>query len=114
MRRVLLATLAALTATACLGVWVSGALAGNGATVVREKGLTVSFNGGISPRKLPRDGKAPVGVQMGGKIKSVDHEPPILKKIILDINREGVIQTRGLQLCPLGRLKNASQAGARR
>jgi hypothetical protein len=104
--------IAAAVALACL---LSAAVTGLASAEREKKGpITVSFNGGISPRKLPRDGKAPVGVQMGGKIKSVDHEPPILKKIILDINREGVIQTRGLQLCPLGRLKNASQAGARR
>lgn len=111
MRRGLLTTLAALTAVACLGVVVNGAL---GANVVQKGGLRVSFNGGISPRKLPRTGSSPVGVQMGGRIKSLDGSTPILKTIILDINREGVIQTQGLPRCALGKLKNASQAGARR
>lgn len=111
MRRGLLTTLAALTAVACLGVVVNGAL---GANVVQKGGLRVSFNGGISPRKLPRTGSSPVGVQMGGRIKSLDGSTPILKTIILDINRKGVIQTQGLPRCALGKLKNASQAGARR
>jgi hypothetical protein len=112
MRRYLISSLALLTAVAC-AVGVSGALGAS--KVVREKGLVVNFNGNISPRKLPRAGKAPVGVQMGGRIKPVDRsEKPILSKIILDINREGVIQTEGLGRCRLGRLKNASQAGAKR
>jgi hypothetical protein len=113
MQRTRFKKIAVAAALACL---VSAAVTGLASAEREKKGpITVSFNGGISPRKLPRDGKAPVGVQMGGKISSSDHgNPPILKKIILDINREGVIQTKGLQLCPLGRLKNASQAGARR
>jgi hypothetical protein len=77
--------------------------------------ITVTFNGGISPQRLPRSGTAPVGVQMGGKIKTSDSaSPPILQRIILDINRHGVIQTRGLGLCSLGKLKNATPAGAKR
>jgi len=104
--------LAVLVTLAGLLAGASAALAAN---VVKEKGLVVTFNGGISPRKLPRAGTAPVGVQMGGRIKSTDKaDQPILERIILDINREGKIQTRGLQRCPLGKLKNASQAGARR
>jgi hypothetical protein len=105
---------AMLAALACLAsIAVAAGLAS--AEVEKNGPVTVSFNGGISPRKLPRSGSAPVGVQMGGKIKSLDQSnPPILKKIILDINRKGVIQTQGLQRCALGRLKNASQAGARK
>ena len=104
--------LAVLATLACLA---SIAVAGVSQAVQKVGDFTVTFNGGISPRKLPRSGTAPVGVQMGGKIKtSEDADPPILERIILDINRNGVIQTRGLAHCPLGKLKNATQAGARR
>jgi hypothetical protein len=106
-------TTALAAALACLLSMLAAGLA----VAEREKKgpITVTFNGGISPRKLPRAATAPVGVQMGGRIKTSDSaNPPILETIILDINREGVIQTRGLARCPLGRLKNASQAGAKR
>jgi len=73
------------------------------------------FNGQISPKQLPRTGGAPVGVQMGGKIKTTDKAiPPKLERIILDINRNGKLQTRGLPRCPLGKLKSISSAGARK
>jgi hypothetical protein len=86
-----------------------------GAEVKRSGAITVIFNGGISPRKLPRHGTMPVGVQMGGKIKSSDSaNPPVLKRIVLDINRAGVIQTRGLGRCGLRKLKVATPAGAKR
>src|SRR5215510_4596968 len=71
--------------------------------------LIVAFNGTISPSKLPRDKAAPVGVQMGGKIKTTDRSvPPKLEKITLDINRNGVLQTKGLPTCSLGQLRSAT------
>lgn len=95
---------------------IVGLLASASSQAVQRVGdITVTFNGGISPRKLPRSGTAPVGVQMGGKIRTANRsEPPILQRIVLDINRNGVIQTRGLGYCSLGKLRNATQAGARR
>ena len=85
------------------------------AEVARKGGLLVTFNGSISPRKLPRTGTAPVGVQMGGKIRTADRsEPPILDRIVLDINRHGTLQRRGLPRCKLRKLKSISSAGARR
>ena len=112
MQKTRLTKLAALTTLACVAAGVSVALAAN---VVKKEEITVTFNGGISPRKLPRTGTAPVGVQMGGKIKSSnDASPPVLERIVLDINRNGVLQTQGLPRCSLGKLKNATSAGARR
>jgi hypothetical protein len=107
--------LAVVTALACLASAVVVGLSAAAPTKVKKGPIVVTFNGGISPRSLPRSGSAPVGVQMGGKITTSDHaNPPILKRIILDINRKGVIQTKGLGRCSLGKLKNASQAGAKR
>jgi hypothetical protein len=85
------------------------------AEVDREGDLLVTFNGSIAPQKLPRTTSAPVGVQMGGKIRTTNRaEPPILDRIVLDINRNGVIQTKGLARCPLAKLKSISAVGARR
>ncbi len=80
-----------------------------------EGNLRVSFNGQISPKKLPRSGTAPVGVRMGGKIKTTDRSvPPKLERIVLDINRNGKLQTKGLDRCTLGKLRSISSRGARR
>jgi hypothetical protein len=106
------AALAAITAMAVIG----GATLASGEVVsIPQGGGTVSFNGGISPRSLPRTGTAPVGVQMGGKIRSSDESnPPVLKKIFLNINRNGVLEPDGLPRCQLGKLKSISSAGAKR
>jgi hypothetical protein len=82
---------------------------------VLEGNIVVTFEGTISPSKLPRSGSAPVGVQMGGKIKTTDRSaPPKLERIILDINRNGILQTRGLPTCSLGKLRSISSRGARK
>lgn len=84
--------------------------------VVTKKGeLIVAFHGNISPAKLPRSGRAAVGVQMGGKIRTADRStPPKLERIVLELNRHGVLQTRGLPLCPLKKLGAISSRGARK
>jgi hypothetical protein len=102
---------AALAALALTALLAASALA-----EVGQKGnIRVTFSGSIAPLKLPRTEAAPVGVQMGGKIKTTDKsEPPILERIILEINREGVLQSKGLPTCSLGKLKSISSAGARK
>ena len=85
------------------------------AEIAQKGDIRISFHGSIAPEKLPRNGLAPVGVQMGAKIKTIDGEkPPRLSKITLDINSHGVIDAKGLPTCPLGKLRNASAASARK
>lgn len=81
-----------------------------------QKGkIRISFHGNISPRKLPRKQRAPVGVQMGAKIRTVDSTtPPRLKKIALDINSHGVVDSKGLPTCPYRKLRNGSVKSARK
>lgn len=76
--------------------------------------ISINFHGSIAPVKLPRKGLAPVGVQMGAKIKTTDQSvPPKLSKIILDINRNGKFEDKGLPLCALGQLNNSSSSRAK-
>jgi len=107
------AALAAVVAVVAVGAL---ALASTSQAVRVLKGnLVVVFEGTISPSKLPRTGTAPVGVQMGGKIKTTDRStPPKLERIILGINSHGQLQTKGLPTCSLGKLRSISSQGAKR
>ena len=107
------AAFAAVVAAVAVGAL---ALASTSQAVRVLKGnLVVVFEGTISPSKLPRTGVAPVGVQMGGKIKTTDRSaPPKLERIILEINRHGKLQTKGLPTCSLGKLRSISSQGAKR
>lgn len=103
--------LAAVLGAAAL-LLVAGAAQGE---QVCEGKLCVVFHGGISPVRLPRHGTAPVTVLMGGKVRTTDKStPPKLERIILDINRHGHLQTKGLPKCPLGKLNSISSKGARK
>jgi len=85
------------------------------AEIVQEGNIRISFHGNIAPSKLPRDGMAPVGVQMGAKIKTIDgQKPPRLATITLDINSHGEIFAKGLPTCAFNKLRNATVASARK
>jgi hypothetical protein len=90
-----------------------GGLGVASAEVVREGNLQGSFNGGISPARLPRTELAPVNVAMGGKITTTDRSiPPRLERIVLDINSHGVIDNKGLPTCSLAKLNSLTSAAA--
>jgi hypothetical protein len=83
------------------------------AETVRQGSLIVSFGGSISPRDLPRAGTAPVGVAISGRIRTgAGAPPPSLRRIVLEVNSAGVLDRRGLPVCPLGRILPTSTAAA--
>jgi hypothetical protein len=97
----------------CICLLALGGLAR--AEIVREGSLQASFNGGISPQRLPRTELAPVTVTMGGKIATTDRSvPPKLERIVLEINSHGVIDNKGLPTCSLAKLNSTSSAQAKK
>ncbi len=105
-----LGALLSATLFACLCL---GALAQ--AEIVKEGDVTVSFHGDISPQKLPRTGTAPIAVQIGAKIKGSDPaNPPVLERIVLEINSHGVLQSNGLARCSLGKLNSVNSTQAKK
>jgi hypothetical protein len=90
-------------------------VAGAAGEVERVGTLQVSFNGGIAPVKLPREEAISVSVQTSGKVSTTDRStPPKLERIVLAINSNGQIQTKGLPTCSLARLESVSAATARK
>jgi hypothetical protein len=85
------------------------------AEIVKKGDVTVSFHGDISPQKLPRTGRAPIAVQMGAKIKGTDPaNPPVLERIVLEINSHGVLQSKGLARCSLSKLNSVNSTQAKK
>jgi hypothetical protein len=83
------------------------------AEVVQKDGLIVSFAGSIAPRSLPRAGTAPIGVTVGGRVRTASHElAPSLRRISLEINRSGVLSRRGLPSCDTAQLQATGDAQA--
>lgn len=78
-----------------------------GAERTQSGNLVVSLNGGITPRKLPRDHLAPVAVRLQGGIRTADDSPlPRVKEVRLELAWRGALHTRGLAVCPRARLRS--------
>jgi hypothetical protein len=75
--------------------------------------LVVSVSANLSPSKLPRQGRAPVAVSIAWKVATVDGtEPPSLRKLQIEINRNGILDPTGLPICPYPKIQPASTSRA--
>jgi hypothetical protein len=77
--------------------------------------LRISFDGGFTPRSLPRDRPVPVTVEVEGSIGTTDgSHPPPLKRLEIELNRAGRLQSRGLPSCASPTLQSTSTETALR
>jgi hypothetical protein len=84
-----------------------------GAERAQSGNLVISLDGGISPRKLPRDRDVPVAVKLVGGITTADNSPlPRVKEIKLALAYRGKLFTKGLAVCPRGRLRSGDDRHA--
>ncbi len=71
-----------------------------GAELTERGDLFVRFRGGISPNALPRKEPAPISINVSGTVKTLSGEqPPALRAIKIELNRGGVLDSRGLPRC---------------
>jgi hypothetical protein len=82
----------------------------------QEGNLILRFDGGISPRALPRSTPAPVTVKIDTTISTTDNAdpPPQLTEIAIGINREGKLFDRGLPTCRVRKIQPTTIAAAKR
>jgi hypothetical protein len=101
----------AVVAAAVLCLSLTASLAW--AEVAQVENLRVSFVGGIAPHALPRVGRAPVRVTLGGEIRTTDGAaPPQLRSVSIAINRNGKLNYHGLKACHFHQIQPASTAEA--
>lgn len=101
------------TLAAAVGLCVAAAPAG--AELAQRGNLFVRFDGGISPRALPRGAPAPIGVRIEGRVRTFGGErPPALRKIRIALNAAGRLSTRGLPVCRRRQIASLGVAGALR
>jgi hypothetical protein len=86
------------------------------AELAQEGNLLLDFDGGISPRTLPRSTAAPVSVSVDTTIRTSDgaDPPPQLREISIGINRGGKLFDRGLPTCRVQEIQPATIRAARR
>ena len=100
---------AVLCVLAALGLLTTTA----GAERTQDGNVIVSINGGIYPRKLPRDHSIPVAVNLEGGVQTVDRSVlPRVNRLKLELAWRGELLTKGLPVCPQQRIKGIATTEA--
>jgi hypothetical protein len=85
------------------------------AEVTRKGNLLASFDGQMTPKRLPRHRPAPVAVRVGGSFKAVEGAAlPQLRTISVALNGAGVLDDAGLPTCRVEAIQPATEAAAHR
>ena len=79
------------------------------AAVVQEGNVRINVLSQILPYKLPRRGTAPIAVFVSGHL-SEPHGgiPPQLQQMTVEVNKHGLLQSKGLASCKLSKIQPAS------
>jgi len=97
---------------AVLGAVIVSAAAGSTAKL---ENLEISIEGGITPKVLPKKGKAPITLKVEGKIKTDDgSHVPVLKTVNLQFDKNGELNTTGLPSCQPSKLQSTLTAQAKK
>lgn len=108
-----------LTWTLVLGTVLAVACAGIATaykpTVIQEGNLELILNGGFKPTKLPKNKLAPIHLKIEGEINSIDgkHLPP-LEEVIVETDKNGAINAKGLAKCTARKLTARTTAAAKK
>jgi hypothetical protein len=101
----------ATAAAAALALCVAAAIAG--AATIQSEGLRITALAQVKPYKLPRDKPAPIAVFVAGHLEnSKGGVPPQLRRMTVDVNRHGLLQSKGLPVCPVVRIQPATTSRA--
>lgn len=108
----------ALTLSTVLAVGIAAAATATPSTACRARSALASANscgpspleltvgGEVLPKKLPTHKMAPVAVEIGGKLSTVDgSQPPASREATIDFDRNGSINATGLPVCKRSRLE---------
>jgi hypothetical protein len=79
------------------------------AAVVQEGNLRITILSQIQPYKLPRRGTAPIAVFVSGHL-SAPHGgiPAQLQEMTVEVNKHGLLQSKGLPACGVAEIQPAS------
>jgi hypothetical protein len=96
-------------------VFGGGLIVSAGADTVKIDGLVFSVDGAVTPKVLPRRGEAPISLTVSGRIEKEDGtHPPALNTLLLEFDKNGRLNTKGLPTCTVGKLLNTLTAQAKR
>jgi hypothetical protein len=72
-----------------------------------------AFSAGFSPKALSKATPTPIALKLSGQIKTSDGtHPPALRELILETDRNGAIDVKGLPVCRLGVMEERNTSSA--
>lgn len=83
---------------------------------VRVGDIEVEYNGGFSPKVLSKTKPTPITFNVAAKIKSLDPvepHPPALKEFLIEGDKHGSIDVKGIPTCTSGKLQSRTSKAAR-
>jgi hypothetical protein len=84
-----------------------------GATVVQQGGLRITVLSQLQPYKLPRKTPAPIAVFVAGHLQNAQGGiPPQLQEMRVEVNKHGLLQSKGLAVCRIPEIQPASDQRA--
>jgi hypothetical protein len=100
--------------TLALGaVFAVGASAIATGTIFQVGNLVLNADGGVTPKALPKKTMAPVTVHVSGSISSKDGtHPPAFREAVIDFDKNGTVNAKGLPVCKGGQLTARSTSAA--
>lgn len=102
----------ALAAFAVFAAVVAGSASG---ITLRAGNLIAQGDGGFAPKALPQDHDAPIKLFGHGRLHTLDGtRPSPLRHAVVELDKHGHAETRGLEKCTMGKLiaTNTKQARA--
>lgn len=109
MRKTLLRTLVVVCAIALVGAGAAEALK------LRVGNIIIEGDGGFTPTTLPKHENAPIKLFGHAKFSTVDGtRPSPLRKLVLEFDKHGAVETRGLPVCTRQKLIATTTKTARR
>jgi hypothetical protein len=109
MRKTLLRTLVALVAVALICAGAAEALK------LRVGDIIIVGDGGFTPTTLPKRENAPIKLYGHAKFSTVDGtRPSPLRQLILEFDKHGAVETRGLEKCTMAKLVATTTKVARK
>ncbi|HEX5376419.1 MAG TPA: hypothetical protein VFW48_09715 [Solirubrobacterales bacterium] len=83
------------------------------AATVQSGGLRITTLAQIKPYKLPRDKPAPIAVFVAGHLRASNGGiPPQLQRLKIQVNKHGLLQSKGLPVCQVPEVQPASSERA--
>lgn len=109
MQKTVLRLVVVLTAVALVGAGAAQAIK------LRIGNIVIVADGGFSPTKLPKNENAPITLHGSARFSTVDgSRPSPLRRLVLEFDKHGELETRGLPKCSQAKLVATTSKQARK